>query len=166
MPEDVSSCGVINYGANDHDIIFVIIKTCLQRQPRQTIKIRSMKKMSSEDFIIDLSIQDWFEVLNTADASVAAEQFSEIMQRVINFHAPQREVQLKPLDSSPWLSNDVRERMCTRDLEHRELTMTCIGTCIVACETQLRMIFKMQRNHIMAIASHWLFQVGRYSMNY
>ena len=55
---NVSSCGVINYGASDHDIIFVIIKTRLPQQPRQTIKIRSMKKMSSEDFIIDLSIQD------------------------------------------------------------------------------------------------------------
>ena len=45
--------------------------------------------------------------------------------------------------------------------EHSELTMTCIGTCIVACETQLRMIYEMQRNHITAIVSHWLFQVGR-----
>jgi len=105
----VSSCGVINYGASDHDIIFIIIKTRLPRQPRQTMKIRSMKKMSSEDFIIDLSIQDWSGVLNTDDASVAAEQFSEVMQRVVNFHAPQREVQLIPVDSSPWLSNEIRE---------------------------------------------------------
>jgi len=86
------------------------------------------------------------------------------MQRVINFHAPQREIQLKPVDSSPWLSNEIRKRMRRRDLwkiraqrTHHDL----LGTCIVACETQLRMIFEMQRNNITAIVSHWLFQVGR-----
>ena len=78
--------------------------------------IRSMKMMSSEDLIIDLSIQDWSGVLNTDHASAAAEQFSEIMQRMINFHAPQREVQLKPADSSPWLSDEIRGRMHRRNL--------------------------------------------------
>ena len=100
----VSSCGVINHGASDHDDIFFIIK------------IRYMKKMSSEDLIIGLSIPDWYGVLNTDDASVAAEHFSEIMQRMINFHAPQREVQLNSVDSSPWLSNEICGRLRRHDL--------------------------------------------------
>jgi len=62
-----------------------------------------------------------------------------------------------------WLSNAVHERMrrvIYGRSEHSGLAMTCIGTCIVACKTQSRMAFEIQRNHIMAIASRWLFQIG------
>ena len=111
----ISSSGVVEYGASDHDIVYVILRTRLPRQPRQTITIRSLKKMSPEGFVADLSTQDWSGVLQTDDASIAAERFTTIMQHVISVHAPRKEIKLKPRDSSPWLSDEIRSRMLQRD---------------------------------------------------
>ena len=79
-PEKVCQSGVICVGISDHLLTYCTRKvTRAYVNKHKTIRIRSSKKYSQEQFIHNLNETDWTDVLNSVDADLAWVRFKSIL---------------------------------------------------------------------------------------
>ena len=61
----VVDSGVIHLSISDHSLIYMVRKAHYVRSGARTIKIRTLKNFSSEDFLRDLNQQPWANVYHS-----------------------------------------------------------------------------------------------------
>ena len=76
------------FGASDHDIIGYIRYTKVPPAPSRTIRKRSYKDFSQEEFLEDLRKVDWTGVYVCQDVDDAAAALIRKFVDVLNYHAP------------------------------------------------------------------------------
>ena len=82
---------VKSFGASDHDLIMYVRYSKDPPAPARTIRRRSYKKFDQQNFLVDLSKVDWYEVLTCRDVDQAVDIFTWKFRKVLNIHAPAKE---------------------------------------------------------------------------
>ena len=80
----------------------------------KTIRIRSSKKYSQEQFIHNLNETDWTDVLNSVDADLAWVRFKSILLSVLDKIAPFKTIRIKQR-TQPWMSTEMIKLINLRD---------------------------------------------------
>ena len=109
-----SDVSVFSFGGSDHDIIGYTRYSKDPPQPSKTIRKRTYKKFVREEFLADLSLVDWTEVLQCVDVDHAADVLTDKFRQVLNNHAPWTVYQQRK-HHVPWLTEETRKMMKERD---------------------------------------------------
>ena len=80
----------------------------------KTIRIRSSKKYSQEQFIHNLNETDWTDVLNSVDADLAWVRFKSIFLSVLDKIARFKTIRIKQR-TQPWMSTEMIKLINLRD---------------------------------------------------
>ena len=114
-PEKVCQSGVICVGISDHLLTYCTRKvTRAYVNKHKTIRIRSSKKYSQEQFIHNLYETDWTDVLNSVDADLAWVRFKLIFLSVLDKIAPFKTIRIKQR-TQPWMSTEMIKLINLRD---------------------------------------------------
>lgn len=114
--DKICQSGVISVGVSDHMLTFCTRKVSRgQINSHKTVKIRSMKNYTVDDFNDKLSNVDWSEVTKCKDSDLAFTRFSDIFLEIIDEVAPVKEVRLKQR-SEPWVTGEILDCIQERDL--------------------------------------------------
>jgi len=74
-----------------------------------------MKKFSEEAFLRDIASIDWEQALGfSGDANLLVQQFSTVFSKVIEKHAPLRQIRVSEI-YCPWINSDLKNLIRTRD---------------------------------------------------
>ena len=107
--------GTIPIGVSDHFITF-----CSRKVPKgyfnshKTVKIRSMKNHTKQEFIQNLTNSDWSSCFNSSCVNDAWSSFHNIFMTVLNNIAPIKEVRLKQR-TEPWMTSEILELIKARE---------------------------------------------------
>jgi hypothetical protein len=82
--------------------------------PTRTIRKRSYKHFDKDQFLQDISDEDWTEVLACKEVDEAVTCFTLKFKRVLNIHAPWIVFQQRKY-FKPWISKEVKTMMDQRD---------------------------------------------------
>ena len=85
-----------------------------QINKHKTIKIRSMKKYTTESFHEKLQAVNWSEIFNTENIDSAWNCFKQLFRSVIDDIAPFKEIRVKQR-SEPWFDTELRDLIQKRD---------------------------------------------------
>ena len=102
-------------GTSDHDMISYTRLSKEPPTPARTIRKRSYKNFSEENFLADLAQQDWNEVYFCQDVDNAAAALTRKLCFVLNVHAPWIQFQQRK-SFCPWLTLETKELMIQRDM--------------------------------------------------
>ena len=113
--DKISQSGVINIGLSDHFLTYCTRK--VQRgsfNTHNSVRIRSMKNYSSENFLMELNKINWFQVTDIEDVNKAWALFHNLFIKVLNRVAPIKQVRLKQR-SKPWMDGHILDLINQRD---------------------------------------------------
>ena len=115
-PEKVCQSGVLLcVGISDHLLTYCTRKvTRAYVNKHKTIRIRSSKKYSQEQFTHNLNETDWTDVLNSVDADLAWVRFKSIFVSVLDKIAPFKTIRIKQR-TQPWMSTEMIKLINPRD---------------------------------------------------
>ena len=120
----ISQHGVLNSSISDHNLIFCTRKVI--RAPvnkHNTLKIRSMKNYSKQDFLVRLNRINWFSVLQSDDIEFAWSEFKTNFLNTLNSIAPFKETRLKQR-TEPWIDDEILVSIRKRNKLFSELKKT------------------------------------------
>ena len=113
--DKIYQSGVLNVGISDHLIIFCSRKIIRgQIGKHKTIKIRSLKKYSSFEFLNKLRRVDWSTVTNCTNVNEAWDKFQTIFFVVLDEVAPIKNIRIKNR-TEPWMNSIILELIRERD---------------------------------------------------
>ena len=102
-------------GISDHLLTYCTRKvTRAYVNKHKTIRIRSSKKYSQEQFIHNLNETVWTDVLNSVDADLAWVRFKSICVSVLDKIAPFKTIRIKQR-TQPWMSTEMIKLINLRD---------------------------------------------------
>ena len=114
-PNKICQSGTITVGLSDHYMTYCTRKTTkVQNNKHKTIKIRSMKKYTTESFHEKLKAVNWSEIFNTENIDSAWNCFKQLFRSVIDDIAPFKEIRVKQR-SEPWFDTELRDLIQKRD---------------------------------------------------
>ena len=117
-PNNVKFVGTTDCaGISDHKLVYCSYSFKKPKFKPQVLKRRDFRKFVKDDFIRDFSNVQWSTVEGLADINLndATSKFENIYTKIINSHAPMREIKItKPVDAS-WLSDEITFLMDLRD---------------------------------------------------
>ena len=123
-PEKISDSGVIHTGISDHSLVFAIRKISVIDKQENILEIRNMKNFNEEKFIEDLLKQPWEHIYFSAENPNAMwEIWKKIFLDVLDKHAPLQHKKIRS-KKAPWITNDIRNLMNTRDKFKRKAILT------------------------------------------
>ena len=106
-PQKVWQSGVVTFGVSDHFLTYCTRKNTKQIfnmfNKHKTIKIRSMKKFTTEKFQSMLNNVEWDDVFNCENVEKAWNGFKRFLLSVIDEIAPIKEIRVKQR-TEPWFS--------------------------------------------------------------
>ena len=114
VPGKCRNTRVLAAGSSDH---LAVITTKLSKEIRtkpQSIRKRSYKQFSPEDFLREMKYTDFSSVLLERNLHQAASKFSEIFKSVLDNHAPVKIFQTRK-NYAPYLSESLKEDMIKRN---------------------------------------------------
>ena len=113
--EKCCQAGVIKSGLSDHYITFSTRKIIRgQIGKHNTVKIRSLKNYSTEEFLNKLHEVDWSSVTECDNVNDAWENFKNIFTPILNSIAPIKEVRIKSR-TEPWMDDRILQMLRERD---------------------------------------------------
>ena len=134
----VVDSGVIHLSISDHSLIYMVRKAHYVRSRARTIKIRTLKNFSSEDFQRDLNQQPWANVYHSRCPNDMWRIWKELLMGVIDKHAPVRSRRISN-KSSPWVTNELKRLMYKRDYLKKQAISS--GDPSIWCQ------YRQVRNH-------------------
>ncbi|XP_057302789.1 uncharacterized protein LOC130636955 [Hydractinia symbiolongicarpus] len=111
---NVKVTDVIPLSLSDHDCVLCVRKINHNKIPHRTIKCRNYAKDNHEDFQEDLRSRDWSRLYMITNVNAAWLYFKQILFPMLDKHAPIIEKRVKG-KRCPWLPNDIKKDMNTRD---------------------------------------------------
>ncbi|XP_057299399.1 uncharacterized protein LOC130630019 [Hydractinia symbiolongicarpus] len=111
---NVKVTDVIPLSLSDHDCVLCVTKINHNKIPHRTIKCRNYAKYNHEDFQEDLRSRDWSRLYMMTNVNAAWLYFKQILFLILDKHAPTIEKRVKG-KRCPWLPNDIKKDMNTRD---------------------------------------------------
>ena len=141
VPGKCINTRVLAAGSSDH---LAVTTTKLSKEIRtrpQTIRKRSYKQFSKENFLREMKYTDFSSVLLERNLHQAASKFSDIFKSVLDNHAPIKIFQTRK-NYAPYLSEALKEDMVKRNkLKQESLTSN---------DPAVLKSYKMLRNRIKA----------------
>ena len=110
-----SKITVTSAGMSDHDMIQYTRLSKEPPIPARTIRKRSYKNFSQDQFLEDLSKISWEEVYSCRDVDTATATLTRKLCYVLNVHAPWVQFQQRKF-FSPWITSETKELMKQRDM--------------------------------------------------
>ena len=109
--ELVSQCGVLDIGLSDHQLVFCTRKKQkLQICKHKTIKTRSLKKYTADNFCDKLKDVNFANYSEFADVNDAFIDFSDNLMQTVDGIASYREFRVKG-HSEDWFDGEIMERI-------------------------------------------------------
>ena len=113
--EKICQFGTISLGLSDHCLVFVTRKVVKgQINKHNTVKLRSLKRYSKDEFVNQLSALKWQDVLSSSDVSKAWDLFKDFFHSVLDAVGPIKEIRLKQR-TEPWMTSDILQSIQERD---------------------------------------------------
>ena len=113
--QKVCQSGVVTFGVSDHFLTYCTKKNTKQVfNKHKTIKIRSMKKFTTEKFQSMLSNVEWDDVFNCENVEKAWNIFKRFLLSVIDEIAPIKQIRVKQR-TEPWFSAEIKDLIHDRD---------------------------------------------------
>ena len=109
-----SSIKVTSCGSSDHDLVGYTRFSKEPKAPSRTIRKRSYKEFKEQNFLRDLAMVDWSDVLGCVDVDMATAMLTRKLTDVLNTNAPWIVFQHRKF-YSPWLTKETKEMMSKRD---------------------------------------------------
>ena len=113
----VSSSGIIYCGISDHDIVFMQkrMRRPKLKLPPKTISVRNFKHFDRTEFLDDLRMAHFDEIINYTDnANEMWLLWKNLYTDILNKHAPIINIRLKG-STLPYMTNDLKSMICQRD---------------------------------------------------
>ena len=139
---------ITNFGDSDHDIVGFVRLSKEPQESTRTIRKRSYKYFDTDQFLEDVSEEDWTEVLVCKDLDEAVATFTMKFKYVLNMHAPWVLFQQRK-DYKPWITKETKELMSVRDEWKKkavELSVNNIDVVSTKEETEAWAMYKKFRN--------------------
>ena len=119
--------GVLQLGMVDHYMIYAVRKINawrLRRKNPKTIESRALRNYCKENFQKDLQLINWASILEpmSDNPSEMASTFQEILEHLLNFHAPLKKRKVKS-EYAPWISSDIKRSMEERNKMKKKLAL-------------------------------------------
>ena len=118
-PDKLVLSKVVQIAISDHYMILVVRKINIrpkQNNRHKKVEIRSFKYFNAENFLMDLSNQEWELLDNNFCVDRMWETWKIIFLSVLDKHAPIREKRVKNIPNLiPWLTNAIKKQMRERD---------------------------------------------------
>ena len=114
--ENFVQVGTIPIGLSDHFVTFCTRKVVRGTfNKHKTVKIRSLKNYSKQDFLQNLMTADWSDFYNSLCVNSAWKSFKNIFMNVLDTVAPIKEVRLKKT-TEPWMSAEILDLIKSRNI--------------------------------------------------
>uniref|UniRef100_A0A0A9YIX2 RNA-directed DNA polymerase from mobile element jockey n=1 Tax=Lygus hesperus TaxID=30085 RepID=A0A0A9YIX2_LYGHE len=104
---------------SNHDLIFCALNLKLPKQHENLKVVRDKRKFDEKIFIKAASELDWDQIYMEPDLDKKIEIFTTLIVNLYNEHCPLHKIKPKHLPA-PWISDDIRKMMATRDLAYKE----------------------------------------------
>ena len=117
-PDKLVLSKVVQIAISDHYMILVVRKINIrpkQNNRHKKVEIRSFKYFNAENFLMDLSNQEWELLDNNFCVDRMWETWKITFLSVLDKHAPIREKRVKNIPNIPWLTNAIKKQMRERD---------------------------------------------------
>ena len=114
-----SEVKIIPFGNSDHNIVEYTRFSKDPPTPSRIIRKRSYKNFVLSDFLTDLEQVDWLPVYLCADIDPAVDIFTNLINQVLDIHAPWVTYQVRK-KFSPWITDTTLALMKQRDLAKNE----------------------------------------------
>ena len=137
------------FGASDHDLVTYTRYSKTQPTNTKTIRGRSYKNFCPTNFLQDLQMIDWSDVLGCLDLDEAVKLFTYKFNDIFNKHAPWIIYQQRK-HFSPWITEELKIMINLRNSYKKRIKeLNKISNGIVTHELQATMKeFKYYRNKI------------------
>ena len=109
--ELVSNFGVLDIGLSDHQLVFCTRK---KKFKHKTIKTRSLKKYTAENFCNKLNDVNFANYSEFDDVNNVFVHFSDKLMQAVDGIAPYREFRVKG-HTEDWFDGEIMERIKNRD---------------------------------------------------
>ena len=113
------NCGVIQTSVSDHFMIFAVRKCKPVKRKHKCIVYRNYKQLDENMFLDDLSKVPWNVIETVSDVNGALDLWYNLFNDVVDKHLPKKSKRVRAA-SNPWLNNDIKNHMSTRDYLHRK----------------------------------------------
>ena len=113
-PINVVNSGVMHLSISDHSLVYMIGKAHYVQDGVRHIEARTMKNISTENFLRDLEQKHWNNISYFEDPNKMWEIWKCKLMEVIDKHAPLRSRRISNR-KSPWITNDLRREIFNRD---------------------------------------------------
>ena len=114
-PENVIQSGTIPVGLSDHLLTYVTRKASRGVfNSHNTVRIRSLKNYSENDFLQQLANADWSDCFNVECVNSAWNAFQRIFLSVLNNVAPIKEVRVKQR-TEEWMDSEILDLIHQKD---------------------------------------------------
>ena len=105
--EKICQFGTLSLDLSDHCFVYTTRKVVKgQINKHNTVKLRSLKRYSKDEFVNQLSALNWKDVLSSSDVSKAWGLFKDFFHSVLDVVAPIKEIRLKQ-KAEPWMTSDI-----------------------------------------------------------
>jgi hypothetical protein len=117
-PDKLVLSKVVQIAISDHYMILVVRRINIrpkQNNRHKKLEIRNFKYFNAENFLMDLSNQEWELLDNNFCVDRMWEIWKIIFLSVLDKHAPIREKRVKNIPNIPWLTNAIKKQIRERD---------------------------------------------------
>ncbi|XP_028517192.1 uncharacterized protein LOC114575823 [Exaiptasia diaphana] len=122
-PNIVKTSGVLDKTISDHNLILVTLNLKVPKLPPSAIMTRSFKKYDPHKFAEDVARVPW-DCVELADSlNDRVDAFNDLFITCLDSYAPVKTVKLKHRPC-PFITEDIRERMASRDRLQRQAQRT------------------------------------------
>ena len=103
---NVVDSGVLHLSISDHSLIYMVRKAHYVQSGIRTIRIRTLKNFSREEFVQDLNQQPWANVCHSQCPNDMWRIWKELLMGVVDKNAPIRSRRISN-KNSPWVTNNL-----------------------------------------------------------
>ena len=102
---------------SDHHLVYMAYDIKKPKREKKKITIRDMKNFSSENFMEDARTAPWntIEAFNEDDVNNKAAALENIINSLINKHAPFKTITIDDKPLAPWMNKELLKKMDHRD---------------------------------------------------
>lgn len=121
----VLESGVINTSISDHLPVYVLLKLKAPKMPACYITTRSYKNYNPLLFSFDLLTKSdrLLSILSNTNVNTELETFKDVLHSTLDVHAPLKTFKIRNR-SCPYVTNEIKELMKSRDLHLRRFQLT------------------------------------------
>ncbi|CAB4031940.1 Hypothetical predicted protein [Paramuricea clavata] len=121
----VLESGVINTSISDHLPVYVLLKLKAPKMPACYITTRSYKNYNPSLFSSDLVTKSdrLLSILSNTNVNTILETFKDVLHSTLDVHAPLKTFKIRNR-SCPYVTNEIKELMKSRDLHLRRFQLT------------------------------------------